>query len=647
MLSEAGNILLILSGLIAVYSIICYVIGIKKNNVYYKSSGLRGVSSIFILITACSIILFILLITKDFSNAYVANYTSKDLPIYYTISAFWAGQDGSLLLWLWCLSIFSFIVVIRRKLEKLTSYASVILLIIEFFFIALILFFSNPFERLVLIPADGAGMNPLLQNIFMISHPPTIFIGYAGFAIPFSYSIASLLNKERDSKWIKDCRFWIIFAWFFLGLGILLGAKWAYVVLGWGGYWAWDPVENASLIPWLIATAFLHSIIMEERRGMFKAWNKFLILCVFELCIFGTFITRSGILSSVHSFAESNIGVYLLLFILISTVIYLVLLFLRLSLLRSDNRLQSLFSKEGFFLFNNLILVTSGFIVLFGTLFPIISGFFSRTKISLGPSFYNQALTPLMFGLLLLMGLCSIFPWKKTSRKLLVRKLTPSLVISLILFIILILSGLRNVGAIVAFTVSCFLIVSTLIELLKIKGLLRNRRKYGGYIVHLGIALMCIGITGSSIYKSEKNIVLEEGENATIGIYNIYYKGIEEEEQINKYKISILLDIKKDGKSIAELKPTKFFYPNIEEPFTEIAVLSSLREDLYIIFAGLTSKNTVSLSIYINPLIFWLWFGGLIFILGSIIAMIPQKRRKEIPKLDEEIEELVREERRL
>lgn len=645
MLSEVGNILLILSGLVAVYSIICYSIGLRKNRADFTSSGLRGVVSIFFLITVSSIILFILLITKDFSNIYVASYTSRDLPIYYTISAFWAGQDGSLFLWLWTLSIFSFVVVLKKKLDSLTSYASVVILFIELFLIILILFLSNPFKRFTSIPIDGSGLNPLLQNIYMISHPPTIFIGYAGFTIPFAYAVASLLKKDKYAKWIKECRIWAVFSWFFLGLGILLGAKWAYVVLGWGGYWAWDPVENAALIPWLFATAFIHSIMMEERRGMFKTWNKVLILFVFELCIFGTFITRSNILSSVHSFAESNIGIYLLLFIILSIIAYIILLFLRLHLLRDESRLESLFSKEGFFVFNNFILVAAACIVLFGTLFPIISGFFGKTKISLGPSFYNQALSPLALALLLLTGLCSIYPWKKVSAKISFKKIAPPLIISLILLVTLVVRGMRNAGAIIAFTVSCFIIVSVLIELGKIKGILRNRRKYGGYIVHLGIALMCIGITGSSIFKTEKNTVLKMGETIKMGRYNIQYKNIEEEESENRYKLSLILDIKRDGRSITELKPAKLLYPNSEETYTEIAVLSTWREDLYIIFAGLTEKVSSSLQIHLNPLIFWLWFGGYLFFIGSIIAMIPHKKRKEISEVDEEIEELIRKER--
>jgi len=646
LLSEVGNILLMLSGLIGVYSIICYIIGLKKNRVDFTTSGFRGIGAIFFLITACSAILFILLIKKDFSNVYVASYTSSDLPIYYTISAFWAGQDGSLLLWLWALSIFSFIIILKKKNDELTTYASLVLLVVEIFLILLVLLLSNPFRRLISIPVDGAGMNPLLQNIYMISHPPMIFIGYAGFTIPFAYAVASLLKKERTTKWIKECRLWAIFSWFFLGLGIFLGAKWAYVVLGWGGYWSWDPVENASLIPWLIATAFLHSIMLEERKGMFKFWNLLLILFVFELCIFGTFITRSGILSSVHAFAESNIGIYLLLFIIISTILYLFLLFLRLPVSRNGAKLQSLFSKEGFFLFNNLIFVAIAFIILLGTLFPLISGFFGKTKISLGSSFYNQALAPLALVLLLLTGLCSIFSWKKSSFKVLATKLAPSLIVSLILFVILIASGLRNTGAIVAFTVACFIIVSILIELTKIKSILRSRRKYGGYIVHFGIALMCIGITGSSIFKIEKQTVLKKGENIKIGRYSIFYKDIEEDEKPGRYKLSCILDIKSNERSVAELKPAKLLYPNSEEPFTEVAVLSTWREDLYIIFAGLTGKDSTSLNIYITPLIFWLWLGGFLFLLGSLIVMIPYSKRKKTSKIDEEIEELVKKERK-
>jgi len=640
MLSETGNILLIVSCLIAVYAIVCSIIGLKKNRSDLKDSGTRGVIAIFVLITLISVVLFTLLIKKDFSNAYVANYTSKTLPFFYTLSAFWAGQDGSLLLWLWALSIFSFVVVLPKDTQRERLPAAIVLLFVELFFLCLILFLNNPFRRIAVIPALGNGMNPLLQNIYMVSHPPMIFIGYAAFTIPFAFALSSLFTKRQNTQWIKQSRFWLLFAWFFLGFGILLGAKWAYIVLGWGGYWGWDPVENASLIPWIVATALLHSIVMEERKGTLRIWNLVLMFLVFELCVFGTFITRTNILSSVHSFVESNIGIYLFAFILVSSVVYLTLLLLRCKALSGKS--QPLSIKEWFFFLNNIVLVAVGFIILFGTLFPLVSGFFGKTRISLGPAFYTQALTPLALLLLLLTGLCSTLQWGRQSTRRLLYHIVPACFVSLVIVTMLILRGERHAAPIIAFALSSFIIVTVALEIKNIKRFFLNRRKLGGYIVHSGIALMCIGITGSSIYNSERQVILKKGESEEFGKYSLYFRDLKEDEDERRYKLSVLLDIRERDITIRTLAPAKLLYPNSEEPYTEIAVLSSWREDLYIIFAGLVNKDTVSLKALRKPFIRWLWVGGYLFLLGSIIAMFPQARGKEKLTIDDRIEELVK-----
>ncbi len=645
MLSDIGNILLVLAGLLTLYAISCYLIGLRRRRPDFLLSGFRGAIALCILINACAVILFILLLSRDFSNAYVAAYTSRELPLPYVISAFWAGQDGSLFFWLWALSIITLICIARRKKGELTSYASIVLLAVHLFLIIVVFFLGNPFRRLALAPPDGAGLNPLLRNIYMVSHPPAIFIAYAGFTVPFAFAVAALLRKQGGPEWIIRSRFWLLFSWISLGVGIILGAKWAYVVLGWGGYWAWDPVENAALIPWLIATPLLHSVIMEERKGMFKLWNKFLMLFTFELCIFGTFITRSGILSSVHAFAESNIGIYFLLFIILSTFTYLLLLFIRLPQQKSKHTLSSFFSKEGFFFFNNLIFVIAALIVLFGTIFPLLSGIFSR-KITLGPPFFNQALAPLALALLLLTGLCALIPWRGITRKSIMLKLIPAAALPLVLIAFLLISGIRNPWVLTAFFLAAFTIVSILIEFIKRRNPWNNRRRLGAAIVHLGIALISIGIVGSGSFKQESKVVLAQGASTALGPFMIRYDTIKEITTQDAHTFAAMLSIEKNGKSAGTLAPAKVFYPNTREPYSEIAVRSSLAEDLYIIFAGITEDESVSLQILRNPLISWLWIGSLLLILGTVIAMLHRRQPKTEPSPSiDHIEQLVREER--
>jgi cytochrome c-type biogenesis protein CcmF len=644
MLSDVANILLFLAGLTVLYAIICYLIGLRKARADFILSGFRGIIATFALITICAVILFILLIAGDFSNSYVAAYTSTGLPLPYVISAFWAGQDGSLFFWLWALSIISLIAIAHRRKEVLTSYASVILLFVQLFLIIVVYSLGNPFRRLPTAPLDGAGLNPLLRNIYMISHPPTVFIAYAGFTVPFAFALASLFRKESHSEWIARSRPWLLISWIFLGIGIILGAKWAYVVLGWGGYWAWDPVENAALIPWLIATPLLHSAIMEERKGIFKLWNKFLILFTFELCVFGTFITRSGILSSVHAFAESNIGVYFLLFIILSTFFYLLLLFIRMPQQKSEHTVSSIFSKEGFSILNNLLFCVAALIVLFGTTFPLISGLFSR-KITLGPPFFNQALSPLALILLLLTGLCTVLPWKRATKRAVLIKLIPSLCIPFLLIVILFITGIRNGWALLTFFLSSFIIVGIITEFIKRQNPLKNRRRLGAAIVHLGAALIAIGIVGSTFFKQESKVVLPKGESTVIGTFKIRYDTINEIESLDAYRFAVLLTIEKKGRYAGTLSPAKVFYPNTREPYSEIAVRSSLIEDLYIIFAGITEDESVSLHIYRNPLICWIWWGSLLFALGTVVALLHKRQQKPARAPDDLIERLVKEER--
>jgi len=634
---------------------------LKENQMLVSSE--RIVKSVFILSSALIGMLIYAFISNDYSIKYVASYSNRTLPIFYKISAIWAGQSGSLLFWSWLLSLFSVIVILqnRNKNRDIISYVMSILLITTCFFFGLMVFTTNPFELLSQTVSDGKGLNPMLQNVGMVMHPPTLFLGYVGFTIPFAFAIAALYSKKIDAQWIRTTRRWTLFSWLFLTLGNLLGAKWAYVELGWGGYWAWDPVENASLMPWLTATAYLHSIMIQEQRNMLKVWNIVLIILTFSLTIFGTFITRSGLISSVHSFGVSNIGPLFLIFLAFILIFSVGLLIRRLPLLKSENELDALISRESSFIFNNLILISVAFAILWGTLFPILSEAFRGIKITVGPPFYNQVNVPFALILLALTGICPLIGWRKASKRNLQRSFIIPVTIGILFGIILAILGMTSIYAIMSFSLSIFVLVTIMMEFYRgIKARARisklnyfnalwrlvvlNKRRYGGYIVHIGVISIFVGITGSSVFQKEKEATLDPGDTIQIANYTLKYNGIVDRSTNHVNVLAAEILVESDGNPLPSMYPSKQYFPN-HDPVSEVAIRETLKEDLYIIFVGANEEDRASFKVLINPLVSWIWIGGMIMIVGTLIAAGPGRKKKmrnvekyNIPLREEEIE---------
>lgn len=647
-MSTLGSFSLLLAFILSAYALIAFLLGVKSKSRKWIKSGQNTVFAITGLLTLAVLVLIYAFIVHNFQIQYVAEHSSRSLPILYRLSAFWAGQEGSLLLWGWLLVVFASLVLLqnRRRNRELIPYVLVVMMGVSLFFLGLLVFVDRPFQELAFLPADGMGLNPLLQNPGMILHPPTTYLGYVGFTVPFAFAIAALLTGRLGDIWIKSTRRWTLFAWFFLGIGNLLGAQWAYVELGWGGYWAWDPVENASLLPWLTATAYLHSVMIQERRGMLKVWNMVLIIITFALTLFGTFLVRSGILSSVHSFAVSPLlGGLFLSFIGVVLIFSFVLLVNRLSLLKGDNELDSLLSRESTFLFNNLILLGATFAIFWGTIFPLISEAVRGVKITVGPPFYNQVMVPIGLALLLLTGICPLISWRRASGKNLRRNFLFPLIIAVIGGIVILAWGVRHPYALISFILSIFVAATIVIEFvrgtkarrkMRKEGRLKaffnltrgNKRRYGGYIIHIGIVLLFVGITGSSAFKVEKVETLAKGESLTIRNYRLEYENLSSYPTESKEVTMVTLSVYREGKKIATLRPEKNLHRNQEQPTTEVAIRSTLWEDLYVILAQYDRDGRVTLKVLINPLLIWMWIGGFVLSGGAIIVMWPDKGEK-------------------
>lgn len=647
---DIGYFSLLIAVLASGYSIIAASVGRSRGRPELVRSAVNTTFAVAGLLTISLAALLYAFLTRDFQVAYVADYSSRNLPLVYTISALWGGQEGSLLLWAWLLSVFTALVVLqnRRQNRALMPYVVAVLMAVELFLLLLLTFVTPVFARLDGVPADGLGLNPLLQNPGMIFHPPMLFLGYVGFTVPFAFAVSALITGQLGDVWIRSTRRWTIFSWFFLGLGVLLGAQWAYVELGWGGYWAWDPVENASLMPWLTGTAYLHSVMIQERKNMLKVWNMILIMLTFLLVLFGTFITRSGIISSVHSFGQSALGPFFLGFIVVVLAGSIILLLNRLPLLKSTNELDSLISRESSFLFNNLILVGATFSIFWGTVFPIISEAVRGVKITVGPPFFNQVNIPIFLALLFLTGVCPLIAWRKASGRNLRRNLLLPLIITLLGGAGLFAVGIRHGYSLLSFTLVIFVLTTIWIEFfrgmrarhdlmsenyLKALGMLvwRNRRRYGGYIVHIGMVLIFLGITGSSAFKTEKEVNLSRGESTELRDYTITYETLVQYQTANKDVTAATLSVYRGGRRLGSLSPAVEKHKGLkEQTASEVAIRSNLREDLYAILVGYDPDGSeATFKLLINPLVAWIWLGGLVLSLGTILVMLPDRREKE------------------
>ena len=656
-MAEIGQLFLMGGLALAVYSVIALVAGSQRRLPELVRSGRLAAWGVIGLSIGAFLIMEYLLITQDFSVAYVVRQTAIGQPLFYTITGVWGGQEGSLLWWLCLLALYSgaAIWVHQDDNELFMAYATASLMVVCGFFLILLNFEAKPFvssmSTLGVVPPDGRGLNPLLQNPSMIMHPPMLYGGFVGFSVPFAFAMAALLSRRTGAGWIRLSRRWTLIAWSSLSIGLGLGGHWAYNELGWGGYWAWDPVENASLMPWLVATAFLHSVMVQEYRGMLKVWNVVLIILTFTLSIFGTFLTRSGILDSIHAFAEGNIGVYFLTFIAITLIGTLLLLFQRLPLLRADNELDALVSRETAFMTNNIIFIGMAFAVFWGTVYPIISEAATGQRITVGPPYFNVVVGPILLAMLLLMGIAPLLPWRRASQTYLKRHLIPPVIAALLALPLLGLLGVREWAVYIALSLVLFVAVGHGMEFYRgwraermrgNKGTIgslfnlieRNRRRYGGYIIHIGVIVMALGITVSSFYRDETDITVEAGESFTFGRYTMEFTGFEFGRDETKERAAAPLLVRNSsGEQIARLAPALDFYFKVPggQRETEVAVKGFPTEDLYIVMTGFDSDDgTVTYKIFLEPLIGFVWLGGLILVFGCFIVVWPDPREARI-----------------
>ena len=597
------------------------------------------------------------LFTHDFSIKFVASHTSINLPKVYTLTAFWAGQSGSLLFWTLLLSIYSAIAVVtnRRSNRAMMPWVTGTLGTITLFFLMTLCFGANPYERLDWIPLDGRGMNPQLQNPAMAIHPPMLYLGLVATAVPFAFAIGALVTRQLDAQWLGAVRRWALVSWFFLTVGIVLGMWWAYVELGWAGYWAWDAVENSSFLPWLTGTAFLHSIMIQEKRGMLRKWNVTLVVVTFLLSILGTFITRSGIINSVHAFSQSPVGNWFLGFLIGATLLTIYLVSTRLNDLQAKAELESMVSREAAFLYNNLVLVGICFATLWGTLFPVLSEAVKGAKIEVGKPFFNEVNGPLGLLLLALTGIGPLIAWRRASVSNLRRQFTWPVAAGVTTFVVLLSMGMRDMYSLISYLLAAFVFGTIIQEFVKGIGarrrmysegwfaaamrlIGRNRRRYGGYIVHFGVVVLFCAFAGLP-YQKDLAATVKTGEsiNATDAFghaWTFTSQGISTFEQLNRRVVAVTFAVTRDGKSMGLLSSEKRQHVDSRgepsfEASTEVGLMESPKQDVYLVFTGPLDKDTAAVHINFNPLVWFVWFGGIMMAFGGLIVMWPQAQRAD------------------
>jgi cytochrome c-type biogenesis protein CcmF len=644
---ELGRYCLLAGLALSGYGAIAAGIAGRRKNLALARSAENSLVAAFVIVVAASACLIGLLMTDEFRVQYVASYSASNIPTVYKFTAFWGGQAGSLLMWALVLAFFCLVAVIqnRNRNRKLMPYATAVMAGILCFFMILLTFATNPFNTFPgAAPPDGNGLNPLLQNSYMVIHPPILYLGYIGLTIPFAFAMAALMSRKLDTSWIRVTRRWTLVAWIFLTMGFTLGGIWAYEELGWGGYWAWDPVENSSFMPWLFATAFLHSIMITEKKGMLKLWNFILVLVAFELSIFGTFVTRSGVISSVHSFALSNLGPMFAGFLLLSTLFGVFWIVRRSDQLRSEQRMKSFLSREATFLLNNLLFVSICFAIFWGTVFPIISEWVQGEKITVSAPFFNKVTWPLALTLLVLTGICPLIAWRKASFKNFRRNFLIPLTGGMLAGGLALFLGVRSLIPLLFYSACGFVAFCIFFEFYKgararqgirsssflvaLKDLtLMNKRRYGGFIIHIGVTLVFVGIIASSFFSQEKLFNnVQEGEEFSFGSYSIVFQKLDQRSDPEKNVVRARLQISQAGETIGELQPEKHFHHKGEQPMTEVAIRRGWREDLYVVLSEWDDQRQATLHLFINPLVSLIWVGIGIMVCGGLFVVFPNKR---------------------
>ena len=644
--SDLGLIALVLAFGFAIYTIVVAVLGARRNVPAFVASAKRGVLAVAVFLLLASVVLIVSFLTHDFGVRYVAEQSNLTMPWYFSAAAFYGGQEGSLLYWALMLSLFSavFVFTSKRAPVALVPYVIAMLMAIEVFFVLMLATISNPFARSPIAPPDGNGLNPLLMDPGMLIHPPMLLMGYMSFSLPFAFAVAAMITGRLDNDWLRSIRRWTLASWAIQTAGLLLGAWWAYHVLGWGGYWGWDPVENAALFPWLTATAFLHSTMVQERRSMLKVWNLGLVIVSFALSIFGTFEVRSGIISSVHSFAYSAIGGYFLAFLGIIVVFSFGLFAFRLPKLRPEQEFDSVISREASFLLNNFLLVGVAFATLWGTLFPLISAAVRHQTMTVGPPFYDAVNGPILLVLLLAMGVGPLLAWRRTSPRALRRNLGVPALAAALCAAVLPLAGVRDIGADMGFAACAFTASAILYEfwrgmrvrhrhgepyLLALSTLIgRYRQRYGGYLVHLGLVLLAVGVIGSQFFQVQRDAALKSGQAMDIAGYRLVYFDNVDTTSPDVETVRAQVQIWHGNQFEGYISPGRKFYPNFaNQPASDISITTFGLTDVYVFLADYSGTSEATIRVFVNPLVPLVWLGGLLMLLGGVTCWWPERQR--------------------
>jgi cytochrome c-type biogenesis protein CcmF len=646
MIPEIGYAATVAALVLALYGAAAAAAGAGTDRPALLASSERAAVGVWVLVTGCMLLMVYAFLTFDFSVRYVANNTNRGTPFYYRITALWGALEGSIILWTWMLALYTLIVVARyrRRHPEFYPWVLSVMLGVAAFFLLVMAVSAPPFERLSPVPPDGRGLNPLLEDSGMITHPVALYLGFTGFTVPFAFAMAALVTGRTGEEWITITRRWTIVAWYFLSLGLLIGGWWSYHVLGWGGYWAWDPVENAAFMPWLTGTAFLHSVMIQERRRMLKLWNLTLIILTFGLTLFGTFLTRSGIIASVHSFTQGTIGIFFLAFLGVVLVGAFALLAWRLDRLRAQGELDSILSRESAFLLNNLFLVAATFTVFFGTLFPLLSEAVTGVKVSVGAPFFNRVNIPIFLILLFLMGVGPLIAWRRASGEHLKRNFLAPVLAGVIAAAVLRLLGLGHTLVLTCMALVAFVTGTVVLDYARavrarrrsgdgwraatLGLLLRQNRRYGGFVVHLGVLVIALGVAGSQAWSVQTETTLERGQSVTLAGYTVRFERLEASEESNHFRVTGAFTVSNGRAPLGTLYPAKKFYPQEQTPIAYVDYRLGLLEDVYLVlgdFAQDGSRATIRLQV--NRMVSWLWIGGVVLTLGTLLAVLPERRR--------------------
>jgi cytochrome c-type biogenesis protein CcmF len=645
MIPELGSAAAIVALGLALWGAVAAATGARTGRPALVLSAQHAALGVFVLVTACFALLTYAFLAFDFSVRYVAINTNLGTPFYYRITGVWGALEGSIILWTWMLALYTLVVILRHResAHDLYPWVLTVMLSVMAFFLLVITVAAPPFERLTPVPADGRGLNPLLEDTGMITHPVALYLGFTGVTVPFAFALAALITGRVGDAWITLTRRWAIIAWYFLSLGLLIGGWWSYHVLGWGGYWAWDPVENAAFMPWLTATAFLHSVMVQERRRMLKLWNLWLVILTFGLTLFGTFLTRSGVIASVHAFTQGSIGVFFLSFLALVLLTALALLAWRWDALSAQGELDSVVSRESAFLLNNVLLVAAAFTVFFGTVFPLLSEAVRGVKVSVGAPFFNQVNVPLFLALIFLMGVGPLIAWRRASPDNLRRSFLWPVAVGVGAAALFSALGIRSTLAVLALALTVFVAATIAVDFSRatrarvrmgerllpaMGGLLRrHNRRYGGFVVHLGILIVTLGVTGSQAWSVQTETTLRRGEATELAGYRVRFDGLTATEESNHFKVAGAFTVS-NGRVLAVLRPAKKFYPQEQSPIAGVDYRLGFGEDVYLVlgdFARDGSQATVKLQV--NRLVSWIWLGGAVLTLGALLAILPDRKK--------------------